>query len=193
MDERTTERMRLLLAIAVVSIVVGGTIDLILDQPERWLSFHVVFELLMITGALLMATTLWLGWWRSERSAGELRSSLERHREERDRWRESAEHALHGLGRAMSEQFERWDLTPAERDVALAVLKGHSHKAIARGTDRSDQTVRQHAAAVYRKAGLSGRAELSAFFLEDIMLPADDRDPPTESRPAASAPPEDRT
>jgi hypothetical protein len=25
--------------------------------------------------------------------------------------------------------------------------------------------------AVYRKSGLSGRAELSAFFLEDLLLP----------------------
>jgi hypothetical protein len=32
-------------------------------------------------------------------------------------------------------------------------------------------TVRQHAVAVYRKSGLAGRAELSAFFLEDLLLP----------------------
>jgi hypothetical protein len=43
-------------------------------------------------------------------------------------------------------------------------------------TERSPQTVRQHAAAMYWKAKLSGRAELSAFFLEDLMLPARERD-----------------
>jgi hypothetical protein len=32
--------------------------------------------------------------------------------------------------------------------------------------------VRQHAVAVYRKSGLAGRAELAAFFLEDLLLPA---------------------
>jgi DNA-binding NarL/FixJ family response regulator len=88
---------------------------------------------------------------------------------------ESAEHALRGLGRAIHDQFDRWALTAAEREVALLLLKGYSHKAIARRTDRGDQTVRQHAAVVYRKAGFSGRAELAAFFLEDLMLPADDR------------------
>jgi hypothetical protein len=31
--------------------------------------------------------------------------------------------------------------------------------------------VRQHAGVVYQKAGLGGRAELSAFFLEDLLLP----------------------
>ena len=48
----------------------------------------------MIAGAAVMATTLWLGWWRSARSVEELRRSLEERKEERDAWRTSAEHAL---------------------------------------------------------------------------------------------------
>jgi hypothetical protein len=32
-------------------------------------------------------------------------------------------------------------------------------------------TVRQHAVSVYEKSGLQGRAELAAFFLEDVFLP----------------------
>jgi hypothetical protein len=31
--------------------------------------------------------------------------------------------------------------------------------------------VRQHAVAVYEKAGLGGRAELAAFFLPDLIVP----------------------
>ena len=31
--------------------------------------------------------------------------------------------------------------------------------------------MREQARALYRKAGLSGRASLSAFFLEDLLLP----------------------
>lgn len=162
---------RAVLIVALGAIIVGGTVDLILDQPESWISFHVIFETLMIAGALLMTTTLWLGWWRSSRSVSELRRSLETRVEERDAWRESAQRSLEGLGQAIDGQFDAWGLTPAEREVALLLLKGHSHKAIAKHTDRSAQTVRQHATAVYRKADLSGRAELSAFFLEDLMLP----------------------
>jgi DNA-binding NarL/FixJ family response regulator len=51
------------------------------------------------------------------------------------------------------------------------VLKGYGHKQIAALTDRSERTVRQHAGVIYDKAGLGGRAELSAFFLHDLMLP----------------------
>ena len=57
--------------------------------------------------------------------------------------------------------------------IALLLLKGPSHKAIAAVRQTSEKTVRQQSLAVYRKAGLSGRAELSAFFLEDLLLPVE--------------------
>jgi len=176
MDFENQEKLLLILGLALISIIVAGTVDLVMDDPESWLSFHVFFELLMIAGAAVMATTLWLGWWRSARSVEELRRSLEERGEERDAWRTSAEHALEGMSRAIDQQFEAWGLTSAEREVALYMLKGHSHKAIARHTGRSPQTVRQHAAVVYKKANLTGRAELSGFFLEDLMLPGRERD-----------------
>ena len=90
---------------------------------------------------------------------------------ERDAWRASAEAALAGLGHAIDERFSAWNLTPAEREVALLLLKGRSHKQIAFTTGRSERTVRQHAVAVYQKSRLNGRAELAAFFLEDVLLP----------------------
>ncbi|MDT8370225.1 MAG: helix-turn-helix transcriptional regulator [Longimicrobiales bacterium] len=173
----TEDRLRLLLAAVLAVILVAGVIDLVLDQPESWTSPHVLFEVTLIGGALATAIVLWRGWWRSTRSVTELSRSLEARERERDAWRRSAEHALEGLGRAIDTQFTTWHLTPAEREVALLLLKGHSHKAIARVTDRSAQTVRQHAAALYRKAGLAGRAELSAFFLGDLILPGEERAP----------------
>jgi DNA-binding CsgD family transcriptional regulator len=174
-----------ILAVALVSIVVGGTIDLAMDRHQSWLTFHVLFEVLMIAGAMVMATTLWLGWWRNARSVDELRHSLEARQVERDKWRRHAEHALDRLGEAIDRQFVDWSLTVAERDVALHLLKGYSHKAIGRRTGRSAQTVRQHATAVYRKASVSGRAQLSAFFLEDLILPDLDKDPPDARKPEA--------
>ena len=90
---------------------------------------------------------------------------------ERDAWRHSAESALAGFSEAINRQFDAWHLTRAERDVALLILKGAGHKQAAAHLERSERTVRQHAVEVYRKAGLQGRAELSAFFLQDLMLP----------------------
>ena len=173
MDVDRDSRLYVLLALALGSIVVGGTIDLLLDQPQDWFSFHVIFETLMIARALLMATTLWLGWWKAERSLEDMRNRLEARRAERDEWRESARKALEGLGEAIQRQFDAWKLTPAEREVALLLLKGYSHKHVATATGRSERTARQHATAVYQKAGLGSRAELAAYFLEDLLLPVD--------------------
>ena len=105
------------------------------------------------------------------------RRVAEQHRRDAERWREEAEVALAGLGRAIDQQFERWQLSPAERDVGLLMLKGLSHKEIAGVRGVSERTVRQQARAVYSKAGLSGRAELSAYFLEDLLLPAEPAEP----------------
>lgn len=184
MDGDMDSRMRGLLGVALASIVIGGTADLVMDRPESWLTFHVFFEMLMIAGALIMATALWLGWRRSERAAAELRASLATHRDERDRWQASARSALEGLGRAVDEQFTRWRLTPAEREVALLLLKGYGHKQVAALTGRGERTVRQHAGVVYEKSGLGGRAELAAYFLQDLMLP----EPEREILPSAGPP-----
>jgi DNA-binding CsgD family transcriptional regulator len=164
--------MRAILIVGMLLILIGGTIDLWLDQPENWLSFHVVFELMMIVGALTFVTALWLGWWRARHEALQLRKSLEQRRAERDAWKASAQQALQGLGDAIDRQFGAWQLTRAEREVALLLLKGYSHKHIASETGRSERTVRQHATSVYEKAGLSTRAELAAFFLDALRLPA---------------------
>jgi DNA-binding CsgD family transcriptional regulator len=97
---------------------------------------------------------------------------LEVARAEGAQWRTDMREVLKGLGSAIDAQFERWQLTPAEREVAMLMLKGLSHKEIAAVREASERTVRQQARAIYGKANLSGRAALSAFFLEDLLLPA---------------------
>lgn len=74
-------------------------------------------------------------------------------------------------------------LSPAERQIALLLLKGLSHKEIAQIRLVSETTVRQQARSLYRKAGLSGRNDLAAFFLEDLLGP---REASTTSTRAAS-------
>ncbi len=171
MQEDPEQGLRPLLVLAVLSVLIGGAIDLALDRPKDWLTFHAIFETLMVAGAMVMAVTLWLGWRNAAQRASELMHRLDERSAERDAWRQRARRSLEGLGEAVDDQFREWGLTPAEREVALLLLKGYSHKRVAKATDRSERTARQHAVAVYQKAGLSGRAELAAFFLEDLVLP----------------------
>ena len=116
---------------------------------------------------------IWL--WSTLRRTREEKTGLERDvvsaRKEAARWREEARDALRGLGVSIGHQFDRWDLTPAEREVALLLLKGLSHREVSRVRGVSERTARQQARDVYRKAGLAGRSELAAFFLEDLLVP----------------------
>ncbi|MPY91348.1 MAG: hypothetical protein GEU99_25990 [Luteitalea sp.] len=92
---------------------------------------------------------------------------------------------LRGLATAIDAQFERWHLTSAEREVALLILKGLSHKEIAEVRQTTERTIRQQAQAIYGKANLSGRAALSAFFLEDLLLPLESSASPLAVRSCA--------
>jgi len=177
-SESASREFRLPLTVLLLAIVVGGAVDLVLDAPEDWRSFHVFYEVALIVAALALVARLWRGWWRAEASAHALRQSLTERQAERDAWRMRAELALEGLGRAVDQQFGVWQLTGAEREVALLLLKGRGHKEIAAATGRSERTVRQHAVAVYKKAGVGGRAELAAFFLEDLTVPTPAGRPP---------------
>lgn len=96
---------------------------------------------------------------------------LELARAQGQRWRNEARGLLRGLGDAIEDQFSRWNLTEAEREVALLLLKGLSHQEIATVRAVSERTVREQARSVYAKGGLPGRAGLSAFFLEDLLAP----------------------
>jgi DNA-binding CsgD family transcriptional regulator len=84
-------------------------------------------------------------------------------------WRARMRGTLASLSESIEAQFAAWELTSAERDVAGLILKGMSLKDIAVARSMSEATIRQQAQSVYRKAGLSGRAELSAYFLEDLF------------------------
>jgi DNA-binding CsgD family transcriptional regulator len=170
-DGAGDRRLRPLLTGVLLLIVVSGIVDLYLDAPESWLSFHVLYEVAIIVGSAALTALLWARWKKAERSLSTTRRALHERQAERDAWRASAERALLGLGAAIDDQLSRWGLTAAEREVALLMLKGKSHKAIAYETGRSERTVRQHAVTVYQKSGLSGRAELAAFFLEGLALP----------------------
>jgi DNA-binding CsgD family transcriptional regulator len=171
-DDHEERTLRRLLAFVLLANIIGGAIDLVLDAPDDWLSPHVLYEVVLIAVGMTASIVLWRGWVTSRRRLVETTRMLTERAAERDVWRANAEAALAGLGRAIDERFTAWGLTPTECDVALQLLKGRSHKQIAFASGRSERTVRQHAVSVYEKSGLRGRAELAAFFLEDVFLPS---------------------
>lgn len=129
--------------------------------------------------ALAGVAALWRGLRAAEAMVATLDRDLQAARVEAGRYRAEAREALAGLGHAIDAQFERWALTVAEREVGLLLLKGLTHREVAEVRDTSEATVRQQALAIYRKSGLRSRSDLSAFFLEDLLLPREPVHPAT--------------
>jgi DNA-binding CsgD family transcriptional regulator len=163
---------RPLLAVAYFALVcIFMALDLVADLAEGEGGLH-----LLVEGTIMLLSLAGLGLLlrdgrRRARQVGRLRSDLDGARGEADRLRREAQALMRDLGQAIDRQFQAWALSPAETEVGLLLLKGLSHKEIANSRGTSERTVRQQAREVYRKSRLSGRAELAAWFLEDLLQP----------------------
>lgn len=152
-------------------------VDVTMDYRQGGSIASQTFEILVFLSAL---AGIGVHSWQlaSARTLSErLGRELTETRAEAQRWSQETRDVLEGLGAAMDRQFDKWGLTRAEREVALLQLKGLRHKEIAGLRQTSERTVRQQALSVYRKAGLNGRTDLAAFFLEDLLLPSVRRTP----------------
>lgn len=181
MGERTFTSERWLLGTILVAFLLTGGLagaDLLADAFDGTPWGHLVLEgTILVVGfvaAGLVAKKL-VTISRVARAATESATALEgqlrKSAADAARWQTEARDLIMGLGRAMDKQFDSWLLSPAEKEVALLLLKGLSHKEVAEVRTVTEATARQQARAVYKKAGLTGRHDLSAFFLEDLLLP----------------------
>jgi DNA-binding CsgD family transcriptional regulator len=162
----------------IITFFVGA--DMAADLTDGVGPAHLVLEtiafLLCLAGtggtALQLRTALRRGH-DLQRDLEGTRADLEGTRADLVRWRDEAKDLLGGLRGAIDLQFQRWELTSAQCEVALLVLKGFSYKEIADLRETTERTVRNQALAIYRKAGLASRAEMAAFFLEDFLVPTE--------------------
>jgi DNA-binding CsgD family transcriptional regulator len=176
---RTEDAMMRLLRVylVLVGVFLLLTVMDMINQPawQGWrdLGFDTIERLLLLAA---MAGTAWAV--QHVRTLQEdqrlLRDDVARNAARGEEWRAVRAAEIAALGRAIEDQFRLWHLTEAEIDVAGLMLKGASLKDIAQARDTVEATIRQQAQSIYRKSGLSGRAELSAYFLESLFETADD-------------------
>ena len=171
-------RFRLFLLGAFIVISVLALVDIILEISEGTDLIHIIIEMIVFTIAAISIPVIFL---RTLRDAQESRQLVEKltldlhkNTEQAIEWRKETQALLEGLGASINNQFERWKLTPAEKEIGLFLLKGLSHKEVAYIRGVSEATGRQQVRAVYKKAELSGRHDLVAFFLEELALPLND-------------------
>src|SRR5512147_1562551 len=147
------------MAIAFACIAVLAAVDLAGDVGASTSLRHLVIEgalFLFGLGGFLWMAARFRALIAETRSltvhAAELAQRLGASQREAERWRQEAGDLIAGLSEAIDRQLDRWGLSPAEKDVALLLLKGLSHKEIGGVRGVSEATVRQQARALYQKA-----------------------------------------
>lgn len=166
----TTERIAMAAFLAVLLVTTG--MDIWQDSLAGDGLAQIALDLVVVSaiGALVIYIFV-LEPMNARRENQRLSADVQEQGKALDRASGIARKHLEGLGAYIKAQFDEWGLTAAEQDVALLLLKGLSMKEISAIREVSERTIRQQATTIYGKAGLTGRANLSAFFLEDLLLP----------------------
>ena len=167
----TPNKQDVLLAIFFLFLSIATVTDLLFENVSEQNLSHLIIE-----GSIFLASVVFFGYTfrrirESSIAVTTARQQLAEKNDEAAAWKKRAELFLRGLSQEIRIQFDQWRLTKTECEIALLLIKGFSHQEIAGLKGRSERTVRQHAGAIYQKSGLSGRAELAAFFLEDLLSP----------------------
>jgi DNA-binding CsgD family transcriptional regulator len=166
-----SSRERLVLAIALLVTCALIGLDLINDTSEGVAPWHLFVEASAGLTALVALFVLLRGAFVLRRRLNLEIANFSAFREEAEHWRAQARRHVEGLSQDIDQQLTKWQLTAAEKEVAFLLLKGYELKEIARARNTSAKTARAQSVAIYAKAGLTGRSELAAFFLEDLLVP----------------------
>lgn len=166
-----SEKATFCLLIFAVIFLVGY--DLSADFSSNQPLTHIVLDFCFGVGAVVGLLVVW-------RLVGQLRcvhmrqilqaeNNVTSALTEAAHWKFEAKAIQKGIAEEIERQLAAWALTPTEKEVAFFLLKGLSLKEISTIRGTAERTVRHHTLAIYQKAGVTGRAELSAFFLEEFL------------------------
>lgn len=162
---------RWIIAAVLFVIALLTSVDIFNDYFEGVATWHISIEAIVALIALVGIFYLMRGRFTLQRNLEQERRVSGELEAEAEKWKQVSKKYVKGLSVEIENQLDRWGLTEAEKEVSFLLLKGLSNKEIAEVRGTSTQTVRSQTNAIYTKSGLSGRSELSAFFLEDLLLP----------------------
>lgn len=171
-----SRRERFIVSLVLLAIASMASFDLLTDWREGAATFHWVAELMVGIAALIGLFILLKSSFTLRRKLKEEKLHASELMFEADQWRQEARKHVEGLSKSIDLQLDKWRLSAAEKEVAFLLLKGLSLKEIAEVRNTTEKTARVQSMAIYSKSALSGRSELSAFFLEDLLVPADSKE-----------------
>ncbi len=153
-------------------IIIMVCFDLATDSREGVVWWHLLSEASVAIVALIGIFILMRDTVLLRHALADERKQFSDFRQQAEKWQSQSRKYLEGLSQAIDSQLSEWHLTGAEKEVAFLLLKGLSLKEVAEVRQTTEKTARTQSLAIYSKSGLSGRSELAAFFLEDLLVPS---------------------
>lgn len=172
MAQQLRDKERKIVGLALLLVIIVALFDAAEDLINNEGGIALIIDFTYVGVMLGLLFYIWRLTPSSLRKKNDLLSEevVTAHRDVK-KWRSRASVLLEGLSRLVAQQFADWELSKAEREIGFLLLKGLSLKEIAAIRNTTERTVRQQTTSLYRKANINGRAKLSAFFLEDLLLP----------------------
>jgi len=162
---------RFIISTILLLISILTTFDLITDLGENAVWWHLSIEASVAIVTLISVYFLVKETFILKMSLIKERELSAKLMDESSHWKKSSKKFLDGLSQSIEEQLDKWELTKSEKEVAFLLIKGFSLKEIAAFRSTAEKTTRAQATSIYAKSNVTGRSQLSAFFLEDLLLP----------------------
>ncbi len=164
------QRILMIYILFMFVIILWGGIDIYLDMKEFIEDpFHYIVEAGFIAFALFSGSFMLYRYLDSVKALRRADSEIQKNRETIREWSRRHEALISGFREEVLLQLKNWGLSAAETEVAMLLLRGYSHKSISGILSKSERTVRNQSIEIYRKMGMTGRNELAAFFLEELL------------------------
>lgn len=123
---------------------------------------------IFIASEAIVVCLLWFGLYAAARQTRRLRTR----NQSIEIQLQTARGGFHNL---MKARFRQWNLTPAECDVALLILKGMSTSEIATLRQAAEGTIKSQSSSIYSKAQVTGRVQLISGFIEELTDQAEEQ------------------
>lgn len=163
----------ILFVVLLFAVLIFAIVDISTDILDHETYIHIIVDIVLAGFSLGMIGYLTYKFgqvrWALSSQLQQSKNEKEAAAKQVELWQSKASQLKQGLSEEIESKMNDWSLSQAEREVSLLLLKGLSLKEIADIRQTSERTVRHQSLAIYAKANVSGRAELSAFFLEDFL------------------------
>lgn len=155
--------------IILLIVMTSNIVDFILDFSRNEPVWHLIEESIVIALALGLVTYLIVNLRKRKQDFQNLVQELQSTEHSLEKSNELIQKARKEYSLVIHKQFDAWQLSHSQQEIALLLLKGLSFNEIAAIRETKEKTVRQQASEIYKKADVVGRHAFSAWFFEDFL------------------------